>query len=159
MGTMSEEILSGHVGKKVKAGDIVVATVDFMMSQDGTTGLTIKAFNDMNGKKILDPSRYAIVIDHNAPSPLEGVSNIHKQMREFAAKYGGDALWALLVFLGFGFLFRQLSTGRLALIALSERMRPDAAATVAYLRREGVEVKIISGDGPATVAAVAADQE
>ena len=70
MGTMSEEILSGHVGKKVKAGDIIVAPVDFMMSQDGTTGLTIKAFNDMNGKKILDPSRYAIVIDHNAPSPI-----------------------------------------------------------------------------------------
>ena len=34
-------------------------------------------------------------------------------------------------------------------------MRPDAATTVAYLHREGVEVKIISGDGPATVAAVA----
>jgi P-type E1-E2 ATPase len=43
----------------------------------------------------------------------------------------------------------------LALLALSERMRPDAARTVAYLRREGVEVKIISGDGAATVAAVA----
>ena len=43
----------------------------------------------------------------------------------------------------------------LALLALSERMRPDAATTVAYLRRSGVEVKIISGDGPATVAAVA----
>jgi cation-transporting ATPase E len=43
----------------------------------------------------------------------------------------------------------------LALLALSERMRPDAARTVAYLQREGVEVKIISGDGPATVAAVA----
>ena len=38
---------------------------------------------------------------------------------QFAAKYGGDALWALLVFLGFGFLCRQLSTTRLALIALS----------------------------------------
>ena len=43
----------------------------------------------------------------------------------------------------------------LALLALSERMRPDAATTVAYLHRAGVEVKIISGDGPATVAAVA----
>ena len=103
MGTMSEEILSAHVGKRVKAGDIVVAPVDFMMSQDGTTGLTIKAFNDMGGKKILDPSRYAIVIDHNAPSPLEGVSNIHKQMREFASKYGaklydvGDGVCHVLV--------------------------------------------------------------
>ena len=43
----------------------------------------------------------------------------------------------------------------LALVALSERMRPDAATTVAYLHRTGVDVKIISGDGPATVAAVA----
>jgi P-type E1-E2 ATPase len=43
----------------------------------------------------------------------------------------------------------------IALVALSERMRPDAATTVAYLQRAGVEVKIISGDGPATVAAVA----
>jgi cation-transporting ATPase E len=43
----------------------------------------------------------------------------------------------------------------LALLALSERMRPDAATTVGYLQRAGVEVKVISGDGPATVAAVA----
>ncbi len=43
----------------------------------------------------------------------------------------------------------------LALVALSERMRPDAATTIAYLHRAGVDVKIISGDGPATVAAVA----
>ncbi|HMG98834.1 MAG TPA: HAD-IC family P-type ATPase [Gaiellales bacterium] len=43
----------------------------------------------------------------------------------------------------------------LAIVALSERMRPDAATTVAYLHRTGVHVKIISGDGPATVAAVA----
>ena len=103
MGTMSEEIISGHVGKKVKAGDIVVAPVDFMMSQDGTTGLTIKSFNDMGGKKIMDPSKYAIVIDHNAPSPLEAVSNIHKQMRDFATKYGaklydvGDGVCHVLV--------------------------------------------------------------
>ena len=36
----------------------------------------------------------------------------------FMTKYGGDALWALLVFFGFGFLFRRISTLRLALAAL-----------------------------------------
>lgn len=36
----------------------------------------------------------------------------------FLSKYGGDALWALMVFLGFGFLFNRISTLRLALIAL-----------------------------------------
>ena len=34
------------------------------------------------------------------------------------AKYGGDALWAIVVFLGFGFLLRTTSTLRLAVIAL-----------------------------------------
>ncbi|OPY32448.1 MAG: Isopropylmalate/citramalate isomerase large subunit [Methanomassiliicoccales archaeon PtaU1.Bin124] len=88
MGTIAEEILSNHAGKKVKAGEIVVAPVDYMMSQDGTTPLTIKAFQDMGGKKVLDPSKYAIVIDHNVPSPIEGVSNLHKGMRDFATAHG-----------------------------------------------------------------------
>jgi 3-isopropylmalate/(R)-2-methylmalate dehydratase large subunit len=88
MGTIAENILSRHVGKEVVAGDIVIVPVDFMMSQDGTTPLTIKAFREMNGEAIFDPSRYAIVIDHNAPSPLESVSNIHKEMRAFAREKG-----------------------------------------------------------------------
>jgi hypothetical protein len=36
----------------------------------------------------------------------------------FLTKYGGDALWALLVFFGFGFLFTRISTSRLALISI-----------------------------------------
>jgi len=88
MGTIAENILTNHAGKELHAGDIVVVPVDFMMSQDGTTPLTIKAFKEMNGEAIFDPSRYAIVIDHNAPSPLESVSNIHKEMREFASEQG-----------------------------------------------------------------------
>lgn len=37
----------------------------------------------------------------------------------FLAKYGGDALWALLVFFGFGFLFRRMPTIRLAATSLA----------------------------------------
>lgn len=36
----------------------------------------------------------------------------------FVAKYGGDALWGLLVFLGFGFLLCRSSTARVALFAI-----------------------------------------
>jgi cation-transporting ATPase E len=43
-----------------------------------------------------------------------------------------------------------------ALILLTERLRPDAAATVAYLLAQGVALKMISGDSPHTVGAVAA---
>lgn len=42
-----------------------------------------------------------------------------------------------------------------ALVVLSEQLRPDAATTMEYFRRQGVTVKVISGDNPATVAAVA----
>ncbi|MBK5250795.1 MAG: HAD-IC family P-type ATPase, partial [Actinomycetales bacterium] len=41
------------------------------------------------------------------------------------------------------------------LAVLRERVRPDAAQTLAYFREQGVEVKVISGDNPATVAAIA----
>ena len=36
----------------------------------------------------------------------------------FVTKYGGDALWALMVFCGVGFLLRRASTVRVGLIAL-----------------------------------------
>ena len=42
------------------------------------------------------------------------------------------------------------------LLVLSEQIRSDAAETLDYFRAQGVDVKIISGDNPTTVAAVAA---
>ena len=43
-----------------------------------------------------------------------------------------------------------------AFIVLTERLRPDAAETLAYFAAQGVALKVISGDSPHTVAAVAA---
>jgi magnesium-transporting ATPase (P-type) len=43
----------------------------------------------------------------------------------------------------------------LGLVVLEERLRGDAADTIAFLYRQGVEVKVMSGDSPATVTAVA----
>jgi cation-transporting ATPase E len=43
------------------------------------------------------------------------------------------------------------------LLVFSEDVRSDAASTVAYFSDQSVEVKVISGDAAATVAAVAAD--
>jgi 3-isopropylmalate/(R)-2-methylmalate dehydratase large subunit len=103
MGTIAENILSAHAGKEVHANDILVVPVDFMMSQDGTTPLTIRAFKEMGGKRVFDPTRYVIVIDHNAPSPMESVSNLHKEMRTFAQDTGaklydvGDGVCHVLV--------------------------------------------------------------
>lgn len=43
----------------------------------------------------------------------------------------------------------------LALVVLEETLRPDAAETLAYMREEEVDLKLISGDAAATVTAVA----
>jgi cation-transporting ATPase E len=43
-----------------------------------------------------------------------------------------------------------------ALVLLEEQVRPDAADTLAYFAQQGVELKVISGDSPRTVGAVAA---
>lgn len=40
-------------------------------------------------------------------------------------------------------------------VSLRERLRPDAAETIRYFREEGVDLRVISGDDPRTVAAVA----
>jgi magnesium-transporting ATPase (P-type) len=45
----------------------------------------------------------------------------------------------------------------LGLVVLAEELRPDAPETIAFLVDEGVEVKVLSGDNPETVASIAAD--
>jgi cation-transporting ATPase E len=51
----------------------------------------------------------------------------------------------------------DLPAGRrsVALVTLTEQVRPDAAETLRYFRDQGVDIKVISGDNPTTVAAVA----
>ena len=45
----------------------------------------------------------------------------------------------------------------LGIVVLGERLRPETRETVEYFLREGVQLKVISGDAPETVAAIAAD--
>ncbi len=45
----------------------------------------------------------------------------------------------------------------LGLVVLAEELRPGVKETIAFLRRDGVEVKVLSGDAPQTVAAIARD--
>lgn len=82
--TIVEKILSSHSNQDVCAGEIALCDIDFAFAQDGTAPLAIKAFSEMGGDKIFDKSKVAFVIDHSSPSPNEGVSKLHKLMRDFA---------------------------------------------------------------------------
>ncbi len=86
--TIAEKILSRHAGRDLKAGDTAICKVDFCFGQDGTSSLIIDSFTKSGAKKVFNPSKFTMVIDHSAPSPNIGVSKIHQRMRNFAKKFG-----------------------------------------------------------------------
>ena len=45
----------------------------------------------------------------------------------------------------------------LGIVVLAEELRPGVSDTIAFLQRQAVEIKVLSGDAPRTVAAIAQD--
>lgn len=86
--TIAEKIISKKSGKQVFAGELVLAGIDLAMSQDGTSALVIDALQELGAQKIKAAAKWVLVIDHSSPSPLAGVSEIHKKMRDFARQVG-----------------------------------------------------------------------
>jgi 3-isopropylmalate/(R)-2-methylmalate dehydratase large subunit len=86
--TMAEKILSRHSGRIVRAGELTIANLDFAFGQDGTSGVVIDSFREMGATKVFDPKKCAIILDHSCPSPIMGVSAIHKKIREFSKEIG-----------------------------------------------------------------------
>jgi 3-isopropylmalate/(R)-2-methylmalate dehydratase large subunit len=86
--TIAEKILSRHSGKRVSAGDIVMADVDFCFGQDGTSGMIIDSFRRMGTENVFKRDSFCMVIDHSAPSPNIGVSAIHDKIRHFGSEHG-----------------------------------------------------------------------
>ncbi|MFA4981407.1 MAG: 3-isopropylmalate dehydratase large subunit [Candidatus Omnitrophota bacterium] len=85
--TIAEKILSHHSGKDLKAGDIAICDVDFCFGQDGTSSIIIDSFTRLGVKKVFDKAKFCIVIDHSAPSPNLGVSEIHRKIRKFSKTF------------------------------------------------------------------------
>ncbi len=83
--TIAEKILSAHAGRNLKAGDFAVCKIDFTFGQDGTSSIIIDRVKELGLKSF--KTKFCAVIDHSAPSPSEGVSRVHKKMREFSKAY------------------------------------------------------------------------
>jgi 3-isopropylmalate/(R)-2-methylmalate dehydratase large subunit len=84
--TTAEKILSMHAHRDLRAGDFAVCKVDFTFGQDGTSSIIIDRVREMGLKRL--KTDFCMVIDHSAPSPSEGVSRVHKKMRNFSLEYG-----------------------------------------------------------------------
>ena len=86
--TVAEKILSRHAAKILHAGDFALCKVDFTFGQDGTSSIIIDRIKELGVKKL--KTKFCMVIDHSAPSPSEGVSRVHKKMRDFSQNFQTD---------------------------------------------------------------------
>ena len=86
--TLAEKILSLKSGADARAGNMVIATVDLCFVQDTTGPLTVRQFQSGGFKRLANPQRTLLFIDHAAPSPNKGLSNDHVLLRDFARQTG-----------------------------------------------------------------------
>jgi 3-isopropylmalate/(R)-2-methylmalate dehydratase large subunit len=87
--TIAEKILGAHAGgKAVKAGDVVVAGVDFAMLHDARAGNALKRVEQLGATSLPFATRTALVLDHYSPPPHIEAANTHVAMRSFADRHG-----------------------------------------------------------------------
>ncbi len=86
--TIAEKIIAAAAGVDyVKAGDIHTVEVDQLLSNDGTTHLTIDMYNKLKNPRIADISKLVWVVDHNVPCDSPKTAASHKKMRDFAREH------------------------------------------------------------------------
>lgn len=90
--TIAEKIIAAAAGvETVKPGDIHTVTLDRMMSNDGTTHLTIDMYNkQLKNPTIADPKKLVFIVDHNVPADNPKTAASHKKMRNFAKENNID---------------------------------------------------------------------
>jgi len=86
--TLAEKILSKRCGREVKAGEIAIVPLDWIMAQDGTAPLAIQSWKKLELNKVAKPQNTIFFLDHSAPAPRKELAASHKIMREFAEEHG-----------------------------------------------------------------------
>jgi 3-isopropylmalate/(R)-2-methylmalate dehydratase large subunit len=89
--TMAEKILSRHSGGgRVRPGDIVVCEVDKIVQIDLTFGATAPM-----PKRIVDPRKIVVVLDHAVPAPTIGDAAGQSIARKFIKDFGVEKFYDL----------------------------------------------------------------
>ena len=86
--TIAEKILAKKAGvSKVTPGQIVDAYPDLVMSHTATWR-SVSVMKKIGAKKLYDPNRLAIVLDHISPAKTEKYAADQQTSRNFAREYG-----------------------------------------------------------------------
>ena len=84
--TIAEKIIAAAAGvDSVKPGDIHTVNLDRLMSNDGTTHLTVDMYNNkLKHPRIADHKKLVFIVDHNVPADNPKTAASQKKMRDFA---------------------------------------------------------------------------
>jgi len=86
--TLIQKIIEKNSGKKdVKVGEIVFVKPSVVLSHDNSADIS-KTFEKMGPKRVFDPSKIFIALDHEVPPPDSKKALNHSMIREFVKKYG-----------------------------------------------------------------------
>ena len=87
--TIAEKIIARAAGvPAVRAGEIHTVALDYLMSNDGTTHLTIDMYNKLRNPRIADKKKLVWIVDHNVPCDSPKTAASQKKMRDFARDNG-----------------------------------------------------------------------
>ena len=83
--TMTQKILAAHAGMDhVEAGQLIEADLDMVLGNDITSPVAIREFEKYGFKRVFDPGKVAMVMDHFAPNKDIKAAQQCKACRTFA---------------------------------------------------------------------------
>ena len=89
--TIAEKIIARAAGlPEVHAGEIHTVELDYLMSNDGTSHLTVDKYNKLKNPHIEYVKKLVWIVDHNVPCDSPKTAASQKKMRDFAKEHGID---------------------------------------------------------------------
>ncbi len=89
MPTATQKILADHARlAAVKPGDLIEADLDLVLGNDVTAPVAIQVFGQAGFRRVFDPGRIALVLDHYTPCKDIKSAELCATVRAFARRHG-----------------------------------------------------------------------
>jgi 3-isopropylmalate/(R)-2-methylmalate dehydratase large subunit len=86
--TMTQKILAAHAGlNEVKAGQLIMANLDFVLGNDITSPVAINEFHKAGFTDVFNKEKVTMVMDHFAPNKDIKAATQCKQCRDFCGEH------------------------------------------------------------------------
>ncbi len=87
--TFAEKALARAAGvTEAHAGDILIVRPDRILSHDNTAAIAHIFYDELEGRRVMDPERLCVVLDHASPPPTPKHAQNHAETRQFVQAQG-----------------------------------------------------------------------